>query len=59
MYSANQFRQLFQNKFNLQEWTKFLISYFGAQTIRKTPELLDIAPEEGKGYYLGRQIIMR
>jgi len=55
MYSANQFRQLFQNKFNLQEWTKFLISYFGAQTIRKTPELLDIAPEEGKGYYLGQK----
>ena len=55
MYSANQFRQLFQNKFNLQEWTTFLISYFGAQTIRKTPELLDIAPEEGKGYYLGQK----
>lgn len=55
MYSANQLRQLFQNKFNLQEWTKFLISYFGAQTIRKTPELLDIAPEEGKGYYLGQK----
>ena len=55
MYNANQLRQLFQNKFNLQEWTKFLISYFGAQTIRKTPELLDIAPEEGKGYYLGQK----
>ena len=55
MYSANQLRQLFQNKFNLQEWTKFLISYFGAQTIRKTPELLDIASEEGKGYYLGQK----
>ena len=55
MYNANQLRQLFQNKFNLQEWTTFLISYFGAQTIRKTPELLDIAPEEGKGYYLGQK----
>ena len=55
MYSANQLRQLFQNKFNLQEWTKFLISYFGAQTIRKNPELLDIASEEGKGYYLGQK----
>ena len=55
MYSANQLRKLFQNKFNLQEWTQFLITYFGAQTIRQTPELLDIAPEEGKGYYLGQK----
>ena len=54
-YTSDKLRQLFQNKFNLQEWTQFLISYFGAQTIRKTPELLDIAPEEGKGYYLGQK----
>jgi hypothetical protein len=54
-YSPDQLRKLFQNKFNFQEWTQFLITYFGAQTIRQTPELLDIAPEEGKGYYLGQK----
>ena len=54
-YTSDKLRQLFQNKFNLQEWTQFLITYFGAQTIRQAPESLDIAPEEGKGYYLGQK----
>ena len=54
-YTNEQLRNLFQNKFNLQDWTQFLITYFGAQTIRQRPELLDIVPSEGEGYYLGKK----
>ena len=54
-YTAEQLRTLFQNKFNQNEWTQFLISYIGAQTIRKPPEQLELDPSEGKGYYLGQK----
>lgn len=54
-YTAEQLRTLFQNKFNQNEWTQFLISYIGAQTIRKVPEQLELDPSEGKGYYLGQK----
>ena len=54
-YTAEQLRTLFQNKFNQNEWTQFLISYIGAQTIRKVPEQLKLDPSEGKGYYLGQK----
>ena len=54
-YTAEQLRTLFQNKFNLNEWTQFLINYIGAQTIRQTPEQLELDLSEGKGYYLGQK----
>ena len=55
IYTAEQLRTLFQNKFNLNEWTQFLINYIGAQTIRQVPEQLELNPSEGKGYYLGQK----
>lgn len=54
-YTAEQLRTLFQNKFNQNEWTQFLKSYIGAQTIGKVPEQLELDPSEGKGYYLGQK----
>jgi len=54
-YTAEQLRTLFQNRFNQNEWTHFLISYIGAQTIRQVPEQLELDPSEGKGYYLGQK----
>ena len=54
-YTSEQLRHLFQNKFNLQEWTQFLITYFDARTIRQTPEKLDTDPSEGDGYFLGQK----
>ena len=54
-YSEEQLRALFQHKFNLQDWTQFLINYLGAQTIRQEPEQLELDPSEGKGFYLGQK----
>ena len=54
-YTAEQLRSLFQHKFNLNDWTQFLVNYIGAQTIRQVPEQLDLDPSEGKGYYLGQK----
>ena len=54
-YTSEQLRHLFQNKFDLQEWTQFLITYFDARTIRQTPEKLDTDPSEGDGYFLGQK----
>ena len=54
-YTAEQLRTLFQHKFNLNDWTQFLVNYIGAQTIRQVPEQLDLDPSEGKGYYLGQK----
>ena len=54
-YSEEQLRALFQHKFNLHDWTQFLINYLGAQTIRQEPELLELDPSEGKGFYLGQK----
>ena len=54
-YTAEQLRSLFQHKFNLNDWTQFLVNYIGAQTIRQVPEQLDLDPSEGKGFYLGQK----
>ena len=54
-YTAEQLRSLFQQKFNLNDWTQFLVTYIGAQTIRQVPEQLDLDPSEGKGFYLGQK----
>ena len=55
MYNANQLRQLFQNKFNLQDWNKFVLDVIKPQTYRQKPEQLDIDPAEGQGYFLGQK----
>ena len=54
-YSAEQLRSLFQHKFNLHDWTQFLINYLGAQTIRQVPEQLELDSSEGQGFYLGQK----
>ena len=55
MYNANQLRQLFQSKFNLQDWNKFVLDVIKPQTYRQKPEQLDIDPAEGQGYFLGQK----
>ena len=54
-YTTEQLRTIFQNKFNQNEWTQFLINFIGAQVIRQVPEQLELDPSEGKGYYLGKK----
>ena len=54
-YTAEQLRTIFQKKFNLNKWTRFLTNFIGAKTIRQVPEQLELAPSEGKGYYLGQK----
>ncbi len=54
-YTAEQLRTIFQKKFNLNEWTRFLTNFIEAKTIRQVPEQLELDPSEGKGYYLGQK----
>lgn len=55
MYAKEQLRQLFQNKFNLQDWNKFVLDVIKPQKYRQKPEQLDIDPSEGQGYFLGQK----
>ena len=54
-YTKEQLRVIFQNKFNRDEWTRFLIDFIGAKTILKYPEQLELDPAVGVGYYLGQK----
>lgn len=54
-YTAEQLRTIFQKKFNLNEWIRFLTNFIEAKTIRQVPEQLELDPSEGKGYYLGQK----
>ena len=54
-YTSEQLRTIFQNKFNQDGWTEFLVNYIGAQTIRKVPEQLELDSSEGNGFYLGQK----
>lgn len=53
-YTKEQIRQIFQAQFDVTVWTDFIINFFGAQTVRRVPEPLDINPDEGNGYYWGK-----
>ena len=55
MYNAYQLRQLFQNKFSLPDWNKFVLDVIKPQTYRQKPEQLNIDPAEGQGYFLGQK----
>lgn len=55
MYSNDQLRSLFQGKFNLQDWNKFVLDVVKPTAYRQTPEQLDLSPDEGTGYYLGQK----
>ena len=52
-YDKQQLRTLFQNQFNIVEWTNVLINLFGTTQLRTTPESIDVDQEQGRGYYLG------
>ena len=55
MYSNDQLRSLFQGKFNLQDWNKFVLDVVKPTAYRQTPEQLDLSPDESTGYYLGQK----
>ena len=55
MYSNDQLRSLFQGKFNLQDWNKFVLDVVKPSAYRQIPEQLDLSPDEGTGYYLGQK----
>ena len=55
MYSNDQLRSLFQGKFDLQDWNKFVLDVVKPTAYRQTPEQLDLNPDEGTGYYLGQK----
>ena len=55
MYNNDQLRSLFQGKFNLQDWNKFVLDVVKPTAYRQTPEQLDLSPDEGTGYYLGQK----
>lgn len=46
-YTAEQLSTIFQKKFNLNEWTRFLTNFIEAKTIRQVPEQLELDPSEG------------
>ena len=54
-YTSNQFRALFQGKFNMQIWNKFVLDIVKPTSYRQNPEPLDMAPSEGEGFYLGQK----
>src|SRR5574344_942838 len=56
MYTYTELQRMFQNRFNLSEWTNVLINLFGKgidKDIRKLPESFEVPNEMGRGHYLG------
>ena len=41
MFTNNEFRNLFQNAFDLEAWKRLMVNYFDVQTTLKNPELLE------------------
>ena len=52
-YTKVQLKDMFQSSFDLQKWTDFIIDFFKAREVYRTPEQIDIDPSEGRGYVLG------
>jgi len=52
-YSEQDIRSLFRTSFDKSKWTDFIINFFKAQELQRNPDVLDIDPEEGLGYYWG------
>ena len=52
-YTKEQLKEMFQSSFDLQKWTDFIIDFFKAREVYRTPEQIDIDPSEGRGYVLG------
>ena len=51
---GNEFRNLFQNAFDLEAWKRLMVNYFDVQTTLKNPELLEDDSKDYKAYYLGK-----
>ncbi|PWL03308.1 Eco57I restriction-modification methylase domain-containing protein [Hallerella porci] len=54
MFTNNEFRNLFQNAFDLEAWKRLMVNYFDVQTTLKNPELLEDDSKDYKAYYLGK-----
>lgn len=55
-YTREQLRSLFQDKFNINSWTLFLINFVKPSLLRKEPELLSKPNDEnGDSYFLGQK----
>ena len=52
-HTKEQLKDMFQSSFDLQKWTEFIIDFFKAREVYRTPEQIDIDPSEGRGYVLG------
>ena len=52
-HTKEQLKEMFQSSFDLQKWTDFIIDFFKAREVYRTPEQIDIDPSEGRGYMLG------
>ena len=52
-HTKEQLKEMFQSSFDLQKWTEFIIDFFKAREVYRTPEQIDIDPSEGRGYVLG------
>lgn len=52
-HTKEQLKEMFQSSFDLQKWTDFVIDFFKAREVYRTPEQIDIDPSEGRGYVLG------
>lgn len=53
MYTDQQLRTLFQQPFNLNDYTDFVRNVLKPDHWRVTPEQLSLSADEGKGYFLG------
>ena len=52
-HTKEQLKEMFQSSFDLQKWTEFIIDFFKAREVYRTPEQINIDPSEGRGYVLG------
>lgn len=52
-YTKDNFRQIFQQPFNANEWQQMLRHYFQATELRAEPERIDGTTDDEQGYYLG------
>ena len=52
-YTKEQLRNIFQQKFDREAWKTIVINIFGANRLRKTPELFTAPDEAEIGYYMG------
>lgn len=52
-YTKEQLRNIFQHKFDREAWKAIVVSIFGANRLRTTPELFTAPDEAETGYYMG------